>query len=131
MSPVRIQRQRTRGWRKPPEAVVVTRPSPWGNPFPVMSGDGELFPRADAVRMYRELVLDGITCFRSGDHEHTFRRSDRPGHPLHVPTVDVIRRELAGRDLVCWCALDVDCHADFLLDIANTADTHQDGDTTP
>ncbi len=31
--PVRIQRKRSRGWRKPPGTVNVTRPSKWGNPF--------------------------------------------------------------------------------------------------
>lgn len=30
----RIQRQRTKGWRMPPSAIYVGRPSPWGNPFP-------------------------------------------------------------------------------------------------
>ncbi len=34
----RIQRKRTKGWRLPPGAVIVSRPSLWGNPFPV-SGD--------------------------------------------------------------------------------------------
>ena len=29
----RIQLKRTKGWRKPPEAVVVSRPSKWGNPY--------------------------------------------------------------------------------------------------
>ena len=33
----RIQRQRTKGWRMPPGAVYVGRPSRWGNPFPVGS----------------------------------------------------------------------------------------------
>ena len=32
---------------------------------------------------------------------------------------DTIRRELAGRDLACWCPLDQPCHADVLLEIAN------------
>lgn len=27
------------------------------------------------------------------------------------------RRELAGRDLACWCPLDRMCHADVLLDV--------------
>lgn len=31
--PDRIQLHRTAGWRKPPGAVVVARPSKWGNPF--------------------------------------------------------------------------------------------------
>lgn len=33
--------------------------------------------------------------------------------------VDDIRRELAGKDLACWCRLDQPCHADVLLEIAN------------
>jgi hypothetical protein len=112
--PIRIQRQRSRGWRKPIDAIVVTRPSVWGNPFPVASGAGELFPRADSVRMYRELVLTGETWF----HDHRFTRHE--SGPLRVPTVEQIRNALAGRDLVCWCPLDVECHADFLLQTANT-----------
>jgi hypothetical protein len=31
---IRIQRQRTKGWRMPEGAVYVGRPSAWGNPFP-------------------------------------------------------------------------------------------------
>jgi Domain of unknown function (DUF4326) len=48
VSPTRIQLRRTRGWRKPPGAVVVSRPGRWGNPFPVVGGD-----RATAVEQYR------------------------------------------------------------------------------
>lgn len=42
----------------------------------------------------------------------------RQGRFLTV-TVDDIRRELAGRDLVCWCPPGRPCHADVLLQIAN------------
>lgn len=31
--PKRIQRKRTKGWRMPEDAVSVSRPSRWGNPF--------------------------------------------------------------------------------------------------
>ena len=31
--PLRQQRKRTKGWRKPDGAVCVTRPGRWGNPF--------------------------------------------------------------------------------------------------
>lgn len=34
-------------------------------------------------------------------------------------TVDDVRRELRGKDLVCWCPLDQPCHADVLLELAN------------
>ena len=31
-----------------------------------------------------------------------------------------LRRDLAGRDLACWCNLDQPCHADVLLEVANS-----------
>lgn len=33
--PSRIQRKRTKGWRMPPDAVYVGRPTKWGNPFDI------------------------------------------------------------------------------------------------
>lgn len=35
--PERIQLSRKKGWRKPENTVVVSRPSKWGNPFPLGS----------------------------------------------------------------------------------------------
>jgi hypothetical protein len=32
---------------------------------------------------------------------------------------ELIKHDLAGKDLVCWCGLDEPCHADILLKIAN------------
>lgn len=40
--PERIQLRRTRGWRKPAGAVVVARPSRWGNPFRLGGESGTL-----------------------------------------------------------------------------------------
>lgn len=34
-----------------------------------------------------------------------------------APLMDVT--ELRGKDLACWCALDEDCHADVLIELAN------------
>lgn len=31
-------------------------------------------------------------------------------------------RELRGKNLACWCALDKPCHADTLLELANEGD---------
>lgn len=33
--------------------------------------------------------------------------------------VELARAELAGKDLMCWCAEGQPCHADLLLEIAN------------
>ena len=76
-TPQRVQLRRTKGWRKPGGAIVVARPSKWGNPFTV----GE-YGRGEAIRLYRKAVL--------------------LGHP-GVPTVEEIQQALAGHDLACWC----------------------------
>jgi Domain of unknown function (DUF4326) len=89
-APHRLQLRRTKGWRKPPSAVVVARPSRWGNPFPVA-----VYGRDEAIRRYREHLL------------------------AHPDLVAAARVELAGRDLACWCGPDVACHADVLLAVAN------------
>jgi hypothetical protein len=89
--PERLQRSRRKGAHLPPDAVVVTRPTKWGNPHPLSLG------RPEAVRRYRDDLLAGR---------------------LQVTVADV-RRELRGLDLACYCPLDQPCHADVLLELAN------------
>lgn len=112
MTPQRIQLRRTAGWRKPEGAVVVSRPSKWGNPYwvgmwiTVPSDRGQHTMKVDAglaVELYR--VQLGMT---------------RRAHGRSLPTLDEIRAELRGRDLACWCPVDSVCHADVLLEIANS-----------
>jgi hypothetical protein len=90
---VRVRLERKKGWRKPAGAVVVARPSRWGNPFRIGT-DGD---RAQCVARFREAFLSGRLSFTTGD----------------------VRRELAGQDLACWCPSDGPCHADVLLEAAN------------
>ena len=97
MSPRRIQRQRTKGWRKPEGAVYVGRGSKWGNPWRV----GEPSPWAPYEPMDH---TQAVAVFEYG-----------------IDTVvlgALARRELAGRDLMCWCPPDKPCHADVLLKLA-------------
>lgn len=100
--PERIQRKRTKGWRMPMGAVNVTRPCDWSNPYRV----GELIDlghRSLYVSHLLAVVLFEELVFQKG-------------------WAGQIREELAGKDLVCWCPLDVPCHADVLLAIANGPD---------
>lgn len=101
--PKRIQRQRTKGWRMPEGAVYVGRPTKWGNPFH-QSWHG----RSVQVRAYRDWL-------RSNDSAHGL-----PPQPQEIA-------QLRGKDLACWCPLDQQCHADVLLEIANSNRT---GSTT-
>ncbi len=90
MTPRRVQLRRARGWRKPADAVVVARPTKWHNPYRVSE-----YGRAEALQLYRAYLDE------------------------HPDVVAEARRALAGRDLACWCPLDVPCHADILLSAVN------------
>lgn len=109
--PRRIQLRRTRGWRKPEGAVVVARPSKWGNPITTENTIG-CETKHDAAEMYRALMEYGETV-----------PFPRPGQSAqldaHREWVLASAHELRGRDLACWCPIDQPCHADVLLEIAN------------
>lgn len=119
--PQRIQRKRTTGWRMPEGAVYVGRPSRWGNPINLSDLAGQ-YPSlsieqlaALAVRHFEDLVRIGTLTIPN------WRHADGERRPItwHYPTAEVIRAELAGRDLACWCAMDRPCHADILLELMN------------
>lgn len=99
--PRRIQLRRTRGWRKPDGAIVVARPTRWGNPF---TGNGD---RALAVARYREW-LEGPSDYRIGRGKHWYTR----------PLAEELQ-SLRGKDLCCWCPPGQPCHAEVLLEWAN------------
>lgn len=84
----------------PPNSVYVGRPSKWGNPFLIGSykaGTTDIIKRGDAVGLFREYVEQNPTLKAE------------------------IKKELKGKNLVCWCAPKA-CHADVLLEIANEAE---------
>jgi hypothetical protein len=96
--PERVRLRRTKGWRKPPGAVVVTRPTRWGNPFKVGADfEGKPLTADVAVGLYRTALEEGRLRF----------------------TIDDVRRELRGKDLACWCPIGATCHAEVLMEFAN------------
>jgi hypothetical protein len=100
----RIQLRRTRGWRLPEGAVSVARPTRWGNPFVV--GSPLSFPFSE---MFGPIVRDrahAVEIFT------TYAR-------ITVGYEGLARRELAGKDLACWCPLSEPCHSAVLLEVAN------------
>ena len=104
----RIQRKRTKGWRMPEGAVYVGRGTKWGNPF-VVGIDGT---RTECFDLYVKLAA-GYLCI-SKPLAHVERQS------IAYAALAGAGRELRGKDLACWCPLDQPCHADVLLEIANT-----------
>jgi hypothetical protein len=80
----------------PAGAVYVGRPTMWGNPFSI----GEDGTRQEVVAKYRDWLLNGA------------------GQTI----AHRARRELRGKDLVCWCA-PKPCHAYVLLEVASSRET--------
>jgi hypothetical protein len=73
-------------------AVVVSRPSKWGNPYPL----GE-YDRPTSLALFRRYLTKAI----------------RDGH------LDLL--ELRGRNVACWCKLSDACHGDILLEFVKSA----------
>lgn len=96
--PIRIQRKRAKGWRMPKNCIYVGRPTKWGNPFMIgMMSGGMNLDRSEAVKEY-------ILWLK------------------HMPENNIVilaKKELRGKNLACFCPLDVPCHADVLLEVAN------------
>lgn len=81
----------------PPDAVYIGRPSKWGNPFSHMSGTRAAFrvkDRDEAVSKFLEWILE------------------------QPELLEQVKRELKGRDLVCFCAPKL-CHGHVLEYLAN------------
>ena len=114
MSPQRIQRKRTKGWRMPQGAVYVGRPTIWGNPF-------------ETGRFSPDVAVDAFAVHLVSYFGWVDRSVRRAFHPWPVESTELRDwiAPLRGHDLACWCPLEdengnrVPCHADVLLELAN------------
>jgi len=93
--PRRIQLSRKRAWRKPKNAVVVARPTKWGNPFVAVHGRTV----EQAVAQYEKWL--------SND-------------PNGIQTLSEAKVALRGKNLACWCKPGTPCHAEVLLRLVNS-----------
>jgi len=97
-APQRVQLSRRKGWRLPPNTVVVSRPGRWGNPHKLSAGvPATREARAEVVNKFRVYLEGGALPYDAAE----------------------VRSELRGKNLACWCKLGAPCHADVLLAIAN------------
>jgi len=78
-----------------------------------------LLSRESAVKVYECLVRpdDDIEAELS-NREKFFLTIARAN--WSAISFEQIQAELRGKDLMCWCPLDQRCHADILLEIANS-----------
>lgn len=117
--PQRIQLRRTKGWRKPEGAVVVARPTVWGNPYRVEKVGKTTYHVTHGSWLCETFHSRTGAEARGAAVQRLRQLFDHHRDPWGV---DRIRAELAGKDLACWCPLDQPCHADVLLEIANGVD---------
>lgn len=126
--PARIKRERTPGWTlagatsNPKGAVIVSRPSRFGNPFTIQQAiEAEMTnPRSAVTQMYREWLRVGT---QGGWYEETYRIGKQVFDRRRV-LADL--HLLRGKDLACTCPLPEPgqpdhCHARVLLDLAAKA----------
>lgn len=93
--PVRIQRSRKHKQVSPNllEVKYVGRPGKFGNPY--ISGGSANLTNEEAVNLFKQYV-------------EKWQMQDE------------IKSELKGKNLSCWFKIGDYCHADFLLEIANS-----------
>lgn len=112
MQPIRVQRKRTKGWRMPENTVSVTRPGKWGNPYAgadymkSLMLQNQINPVENSQLTndkFYEFVVDAFKHFIESNPDY----------------IEMAQKELKGKNLACFCALDRPCHADVLLEIAN------------
>lgn len=136
MSPQRIQRQRTRGWRTPmcscgcgEPARYVGRPTVFGNPWSVVGAGTEPGMFGGREQVY---TVEGPGQYFRGTYDRDqaasiavdfYRRwlniwpTEFKGAPEPLDANCGLRL-LRGHDLMCWCPPGP-CHADVLLKLAN------------
>ncbi|TQE33106.1 DUF4326 domain-containing protein [Streptomyces ipomoeae] len=112
--PARIQRKRTKGWRKPDGAINVGRVgrgciSAWGNPWKEGSTGWTVLPggwidRRPHPPLTRQQAVDSY--INSSTHD--------------IEELRQIREQLRGKTLMCWCKVGEPCHGDWLFEVANS-----------
>lgn len=113
MSPKRIQMSRKHPWRADnPDAVIVARPSRWGNPWRI--GD----TTAWTVLPGGQINKDPHPPLTREQTIESFRNVTE----VYLADGLLYLGRLRGKDLACWCPLDQPCHADVLLELANATD---------
>lgn len=110
-APRRIQRKRTKGWRKPDNTVIVDRTSRWGNPWIIKPDGIGGWMVTGPTRNYYPSSRKVAQRFAVWMFRHWVRTE------LGILQFPVAH--LRGKNLMCFCRLDQPCHADVLLEIAN------------
>lgn len=86
-------------WKNNSNAVYIGRPSQWGNPFKV-----EDYGRTECLNLYRNWLIIQLAM-----------------NPYFL-------EPLRGKDLVCFCKLNEQCHGDIITEFLNLTETNKQTD---
>ena len=112
MTPTRITLSRAKGWQKPEGAIVVSRPSIWGNPFTVARAIEIVHVKPKHAAQY---VVNCFDDWLRGDIQNWMGPESDGAAALILSRLP----ELRGHDLCCWCKPGDPCHGDVLILMAN------------
>ncbi|HYI27589.1 MAG TPA: DUF4326 domain-containing protein [Bradyrhizobium sp.] len=143
-APIRLQLSRRRGFRLDAlslatnglSAVNVARPSIYGNPclcsrsygcprhpdferWAWADDTGEIDPLRCCVDVYRHYVETGLAGEPTRTGRLTFALDAATGYLRRTRLIAALPK-LRGKNLACWCRIENPCHADVLLELANT-----------
>lgn len=137
--PIRIQRKRTKGWKMPGDAVSVTRPGPFGNPFPICKCTSTSMGKTKDI--WSVGTWNGPALwFRETKDEAAAFAVQAFSAWFMSPRNETLREKakvaLRGKSLACYCRLCPEhaagkpfgvecaacdpCHSDILLEISNS-----------
>ena len=117
--PVRVQLKRVKDWRMPENTVSVARPGKFGNPFKASDAIESGFVKSLNDPTLNRFLVD---CFREwlGDGHHGCDWWQGPKSDAAKSAILIGITNLRGKNLACFCKLSDPCHADVLLELANT-----------
>ena len=114
-TPKRIQRKRTKGFRLEPNTKCVNRGTKYGNPYKVV------FDKEISLTEWFVTKRNGsvIQSFKTKEDANKYSIELFNTYCELTFTTEEIQKDLQNKNLACFCSLDVPCHADYLLEIAN------------
>ena len=127
----RIQRQRTAGWKQPPNTLYVGRPGQFGNPFSIYRLPG--YRRPWHISIQSEHATPEALAIRTSYPLHIANKANARlatmlmfREWIALPAQRELRQALISRvsqqgieHLSCWCPVGEPCHADMWCEIVN------------
>lgn len=130
----RIQLRRgskAKGWKLPENAIKVSRPTQFGNPWRIKESDTGTWIVYDGHGSEWQYATEAAAHDGAVTIYQRWLSHNQIPSPYRWPTparleLDAQREHilaalpnLRGRDQACWCRPELACHADVLLQLAN------------